>query len=132
MDKALAMQCMDLTSNSQNSHKASVAVSICDPMAPGGEEMEIRRSPKAHGPVNLADTVRNSNEIQSQKVAGKETNSQGCPLTSTHAHYLSYFSTAVMKHRDQKKAWGVKGLLGFHILNHSPPEKARQEPGGRS
>lgn len=100
--------------------------------------MEVRRSPKAHGPVNLADTVRNSNEIQSHKVAGKETNSQGRPLTSTRVYYLSYFSTAVMKHCDQKKAWGVKGLVGFHILNHSAPEKARaktqarQDPGGRS
>ena len=32
--KALAMQGKNLTSNSQNSDKASVAVSICDPSAP--------------------------------------------------------------------------------------------------
>lgn len=46
VDKALAMQCKDLTSNSQNSQKASVAVSICDPMDPVGGRDGGQKIPK--------------------------------------------------------------------------------------
>lgn len=84
--KALAMQGKNLTSNSQNSAKASVSLSIGD-LGVSVEGMEVGRSPEAPGPVNLTHTVRNSNEIQSHKVAGKESDSQGHPLTSTCVHY---------------------------------------------
>lgn len=52
VNEALAMKCKDLTSNSQNSHKASVAVSICDLSAPveGDGGQKVPKSSRASQP----------------------------------------------------------------------------------